>query len=214
MKRNVLYIIIASIIACFLLYVIERVLVVSYETKTLWKIIFFTAIPIIYWKFFKFPSIKTQFKKTFFLSILLSLVTFSVIWIGFLIFGSSVDFYGIREELILTESGYLLRGIYIIFGNSFLEEFFFRGFIFISLYKLGLKKLSYVYSSALFAIYHIAMIQSWFELWIIFIILAALFTVGIVFDYLCTRVSSFTGSWLVHISADLAIIIIGWIMFF
>lgn len=214
MKKSVFFIVISSIIVCFFLYFVERVLIVNYETKTICKILFFTTIPLIYWTFFKRYFLKTERKKTFFLSILLSVMTFSVIWMGYFIFHSIIDFQSIHQELRLSENSYILRGIYIIFGNSFLEEFFFRGFIFLNLMMLGLKKFGYIYSSALFAIYHIAMIQTWFSFWIIILILISLFVVGFVFNYLCSKVSSFTGSWIVHISADLAIIMIGWVMFF
>lgn len=214
MHKKVVVLLLSSIFACFFLYFVERILVVSYEVKTLCKILLFTIIPFFYWMYFKKSSSSLEKKKTFVLSIALSIATFSIIIISYLLFKTLVDFNSIKSELSLDESEFLYRGIYIIFGNSFLEELFFRGYIFLNLYRLGLKKTSYVFSAVLFAIYHIAIFQSWFSLPIMLLVLFSLFTVGLIFNYLCTRVSSFIGSWMVHASADLAIILIGWYTFY
>ena len=214
MHKKIYFILLAAIFACFLLYFIERILLVNYETKTISKILLFTLIPILYWKFFSRSSIQFEKKKTFLLSIVLSVVTFSVIWIGYLLFEPLVDFDSIKAELGLTQTEFLLRGIYITLGNSFLEEFFFRGFIFFNMYELGLKKFAFLFSSVLFAVYHIAIFQSWFPLPIMLLVIFSLFVVGLVFNYLCMRVASFKGSWMVHASADLAIILIGWTVFY
>lgn len=215
MQKKVFVIVFTSILSCFFLYFVERILLVNYETKTISKVLLFTLIPILYWKFYRNFSIKkTEKKKNFLLSILLSITTFSVIWIGYILFGKLVNFYSIKAELGLSANEFLLRGIYIILGNSFLEEFFFRGFIFLNLYQQGLKKFAYIFSSVLFAVYHIAMFQSWFPLPIMLLVLFSLFVVGVVFNYLCRRVSSFRGSWVVHASSDLAIISIGLNIFY
>jgi len=208
------FIIVASIFACIMLYIIEQILLSTYEIKTIFKIIFFTSIPLIYWKWFQ-PAKRMKEKQSGLrLSFALSTAVFSIIWLGFWLFGSFVDFSNILKELELSKNEYILRGIYIIFGNSFLEEFFFRGFIFLNLYESGYRKTAYGFSSLLFSIYHIALFQSWFSLWIMLLILLSLFAVGFVFDVLTKQAGSFKGSWMVHISADLAIILFGWVMFF
>lgn len=214
MLKKVFIIVVTSILSCLFLYFIERILLVHYETKTISKILLFSLLPLLYWKFFKRSTSKTEKKKNFLLSIIFSAATFSIIWIGYFIFQPLINFNSINDELELSQSEFLLRGIYIIVGNSFLEEFFFRGYIFLNLYELKLKKIAYIFSSILFAVYHIAMFQSWFPLPIMLLVLLSLFVIGFVFNYLCTRVSSFTGSWMVHASADLAIILIGWYTFY
>lgn len=214
MKRNLIYILITSVFACLILYYVERILLFSYEMKTLCKIILFITFPIGYLLFFKNHSQKEEKKNSLFLSIILSILTFLIIWIGYFIFHDFVNFSTISNELKLTEKEYIIRGIYIILGNSFLEEFFFRGFIFLNLQKIGFVKFAYIYSSLLFAIYHIALFQTWFPIPVMLLVLFSLFIVGFIFNKLVLRVSSFTGSWIVHMSCDLAIILIGWFALF
>ena len=214
MNKHVLFIVSTSIIACFALYLLERVILVSYEGKTIAKILLFTLLPIIYWKLFTPARSKEKKLSNLTLSVVLSIATCAVIWGAFFLLKDLVDFQDINNQLQLSKQELLLRGIYIIVGNAFLEEFFFRGFIFLNLYRVHYKKTAYIFSSGLFALYHIAIFQSWFSLPIMLLILVALFLVGFIFNYLCQRVSSFTGSWVVHASADLAIILIGFYMFF
>lgn len=214
MKNKLIFIVITSIIACFILYFVERILAVPYEVKTICKIFLFTSIPLFYIFLFKYFKSKNEKKKSLTLSVILSISTFSIIWIGYFIFHQFVIFDIIGDELKLTEKEFLIRGLYIILGNSFLEEFFFRGYIFLNLYKAGFTKFSHIFSSLTFALYHIALFQTWFPIPIMLLVLLALFVVGFVFNYLVLRVASFKGSWIVHASADLAIILIGWIVLY
>lgn len=208
-KKNLQFILITSIIACIILYIVERIIGAPYVFKTICKIVLFTSLPFIYLYVFK-PSIKVdKKKKSFTLNVILSIITFSIIWISYLLLHQFVDFNVIEDELKLTKTEFVFRGLYIIIGNSFLEEYFFRGFIFLNLFKAGFNKLSHLFSSLLFAIYHIALFQTWFPLPIMFCVLLALFIVGFVFNFLSLRVTSFKGSWIVHASSDLAIILIG-----
>lgn len=210
MKKKLIYVLFTSVVACLFLYFVERILYVSYEIKTICKIILFIAFPLGYMFLFKHQSSKMKKRKSIWLSVILSILTFTIIWIGYFSFSDFVNFSTIRDELELTEKEFIFRGIYIILGNSFLEEFFFRGFIFLNLYKAGYIKYAHVYSSLLFAVYHIALFQTWFPIPVMLLVLLSLFVVGFIFNKLVLRVASFTGSWIVHASCDLAIILIGW----
>jgi membrane protease YdiL (CAAX protease family) len=109
----------------------------------------------------------------------------------------------------ITAANFIFIAIYITLGNSLLEEFFFRGFIFLNLRQLGKEKFAYLFSALLFAIYHISIFQSWFTLPLMLLSLFGLFTIGIVFNWLNTKTNTIINSWIVHIFADLAIILIG-----
>lgn len=213
------YIIVASLAACIILYLIEQALAVNYITKTIAKLILFIAIPYIYLKFVKKSSIKDGLNlrrfeaSTFKLGFILGTVSFVVIIIAYLILREYIDFNGIVQELQskskITPSNFIVVGLYITFGNSFLEEFFFRGFIFLNLFKQGSKKFAYIYSSVLFGVYHIAIFKTWFNPLLIGLALFGLISIGIIFDWLDTKTENFMNSWLVHILGDSAIIIIG-----
>lgn len=217
------YINISSLTACVTLYFIEQVLEVNYAVKTLSKIILFVLIPYIYIKFVKKSSFVTELnlrnvnKSSFRLGLLFGLTSFLVILLGYFIFKQAIDLQSIASELQqkskITPGNFALVGLYITLGNSFLEEFFFRGFIFLNLYNMRKNRLAYVYSSLLFGLYHIAIFKTWFSIWIILLCLAGLITVGFVFNWLNTKSNSFINSWAVHILADSAIIIIGLRMF-
>ncbi|MGB7604411.1 MAG: type II CAAX endopeptidase family protein [Lutisporaceae bacterium] len=217
------YIVVFSLAAVIILYLIEQILVVDYITKTITKLILFTAIPYIYLKLMKKSSIKDclnlkRFKKsTFKLGLILGVVSFAVIIAAYFTLRGYIDFNGIVQELQtkskVTSSNFILVGLYITLGNSFLEEFFFRGFIFLNLFNQGYKKLAYIYSSVLFGMYHIAIFKTWFNPLLIGLALLGLISVGIIFDWLDTKTESFINSWLVHSLADSAIIMIGMRLF-
>lgn len=217
-KRN--FIIISSVIACMLLYFIEQVLVMSYLAKTLCKILFFTTLPYIYIrlmnKSYVSNRIKTN-KKDLYLGTGLGLFCFAVLIVAYFILKDVIDLSIIANELQtkskVNSKNFILVAFYITFINSFLEEFFFRGFIFLNLYELGFRKISYIFSSVLFALYHIGIFKNWFNPWLIILAIFGLFSVGFIFNYIDTKSKNFINSWIVHILADAAIMLIGMRMF-
>jgi len=98
---------------------------------------------------------------------------------------------------------------YIVLINAFLEELFFRGFIFINTFNLGFKRFAYMFSSVLFALYHIAMMNSWFSPGIFLLCLVGLIAAGMLFNELARRCENILGGFFVHLGANLAINLIG-----
>jgi uncharacterized protein len=216
------YIIISSLLACICLYFIEQYLGVSYVVKTLSKIIFFVIIPIIYIKIVKESNIIEELnlryldKNRFKLGFIFGISSFLIVLAAYFIFKGSIDLNGIVSDLReknITPANFILIGLYVTLGNSLLEEFFFRGFIFLNLYNMKKEKLAYLYSSMLFGLYHIGIFKAWFNIWLILLCLVGLITVGFIFNWLNTKSNNFINSWLVHIFADSAIILIGLKMF-
>jgi uncharacterized protein len=216
------YIIISSLVACICLYFIEQYLGVSYVVKTLSKIIFFVIIPIIYIKIVKKSNIMEELnlryldKNRFKLGFIFGISSFLIVLAAYFIFKGAIDLNGIVSDLReknITPANFILTGLYVTLGNSLLEEFFFRGFIFLNLYNMKKEKLAYLYSSMLFGLYHIGIFKAWFNIWLILLCLVGLITVGFIFNWLNTKSNNFINSWLVHIFADSAIILIGLKMF-
>ena len=211
------YIIPASLFSCILLYFIEQVLGVNYAVKTISKIMLFTAIPYLY--FIKKSSLKKliNYKKIdshhLKMGLLFGIASFFIVLTAYYLTRNAINLQSIADELQsksgITPANFILVGLYITFGNSFLEEFFFRGFIFLNLYESGYKKVAYIYSSLLFAVYHIAIFKTWFNIWLTGLALIGLIAVGFIFDWLDTKSGNFINSWLVHILADTAVILIG-----
>ncbi|MFA5523122.1 MAG: type II CAAX endopeptidase family protein [Tissierellales bacterium] len=214
------YIVISSIIACILLYLIDQVFVLTYLVKTLSKIILFIALPYIYILFINKRSIRKKIKfnkKDLYIGTGLGIGCFIILMAAYIILKDIIDLNTIANELQtkskVSPSNFIFVAFYISFVNSFLEEFFFRGFIFLNLFELGYIKLAYVFSSFLFAIYHISVFKNWFNPWLIGLSIFGLVSVGFIFNYIDTKSKNFINSWIVHILADAAIMLIGMRMF-
>lgn len=219
-NKNRKFIIISSIIACIMLYFIEQVLVMSYLVKTLSKIILFISIPYFYAYFINKMPISKRIntnKKELYIGAILGFLCFLIIIIAYFVLKDAIDLNAIANELQtkskVNPNNFIFVALYITFINSFLEEFFFRGFVFLNLFEMGYKKLAYIFSSALFALYHIGIFKNWFNPWLIALAIFGLVSVGFIFNYIDTKSKSFINSWIVHILADAAIMLIGMRMF-
>jgi uncharacterized protein len=116
----------------------------------------------------------------------------------------------ITQRLGISATTYIFVGLYVTFGNSFLEEYFFRGFIFFNLPK----RLGYIYSPLLFAAYHIPMIALWFSPLIMGLCFLGLWIIGLIFHKVNERSQAIWASWMIHICADIMIILIGLTLFY
>jgi uncharacterized protein len=222
-KEEKIFIIFASLIACSILYIVEQGIGVNYTVKTAVKVLMFIGIPLINIKLIKkqrfidalnLNSIRIRQFKT---GIGAGVLFFFIVLIAYLITGSFIDLDNIalelQEKLKVTPMNFLFIGVYITIGNSFLEEFFFRGYIFLNLYNNGARKLAHFYSSLLFGVYHIAIFKTWFTLPITLLALLGLVIVSFLFNWMNTKSQNFINSWIAHALADAAIILIGLRMF-
>lgn len=223
MKKTRTYIIISSLMICFVLYYIEQILQVDYITKTFIKVVLFTTVPLFYIKICKKTTFKKAFRydtlerKDFKIGFILGIMSFLVIIITYFILKDRIDFQEILQDLesrSINATNFIWVALYITLGNSFLEEFFFRGFVFLNLYETKCKSTAYIYSSLLFALYHIAIFKSWFNMWLIALALVGLITIGFIFNFIDTKSKNFINSWIVHILADIGIVLIGVKLFY
>ena len=117
------------------------------------------------------------------------------------------------NRMMLSNRGMILAGVYTTFVNSFIEEYFFREFIFRSLLKQGWHKPAYIISAAAFAVYHISIFQAWFGIGLMILMLSGLFAGGLILASFVKKTESILSSWIIHVSVDLAIIIFGlWVL--
>jgi membrane protease YdiL (CAAX protease family) len=119
----------------------------------------------------------------------------------------------LTENIGVTGKNFLFVSLYISFVNSLLEEFFFRGFAFLTLQRSVGKKFAYVFSAASFALYHIAMMIGWFSIGLFLLVMAGLFIGGLLLNYLNAKSQTVYPSWLVHMFANFAINTIGFLLF-
>ncbi len=135
---------------------------------------------------------------------------------GYLLLSPWLDLSAIPANLAakegITAKTFPLAALYITFCNSLLEEFFFRAFAFLTLYRAGYTKLAYGFSALAFALYHVSITSSWGSPVLILLMVAGLTAAGLLFDWL-DREGSLLPSWLVHMGANLGTNGVGMILF-
>lgn len=218
-KIHIIHIGLMAIISCSTLFIIEQILDVNYFIKTGSKAIFFLLIPILYIRCILKITVRQSFNiervgwRSLRLGVLLGGLAFTIILIAYWLLEGFLDtdaiLYDIQVRSGITPEIFIFIGLYITFGNSLMEEFYFRGFLFLNLYKSGSKLFAHVFSSLLFALYHTAIFATWFNVWLMLLALIGLFIAGILLNWLNTYSQNFLNSWIFHILADIAIILIG-----
>jgi len=213
-KRNLL--ILSVLLSSIVMSGIDGIIKPNYLLKSLIKLFLFLVLPIF---LIKKDQIIKLFKPTkgILSAFGIGLLVYGVVIGGYFILNNQIDFSAITENLTkdtgVTPKNFVFVSIYISFINSLLEEFFFRGFAFIVLSKLTSIKFSYIFSSIMFAVYHLGMTIGWFNIWLWILAIFGLFLGGCVFNFLDKKNESILPSWIVHIFANFAINTVGFVMF-
>jgi uncharacterized protein len=96
--------------------------------------------------------------------------------------------------------------IYLPIVNALAEELFFRYYIFLGLWELGMTRTAMWFSAALFALYHLSIIQTWFSWPLIAAMLAGLLAAGLFLNRIARRDQHIFGVWLIHGLVNILII--------
>lgn len=219
-KRTAYSVIIIVIISCIIMAYVDAVILPPYFLKSLLKIITFLALPFLLCGFDKSLSFKSVFKldkKSLRLSLILGALVYVIILGAYLTIGKLFDFSNVTNALNanigVNKGNFLYVALYISFINSLLEEFFFRGFAFLNLKRVFSKRFAYIFSSITFALYHVAMMVSWFDPLLFILLIGSLFCAGLIFDFLNDKYENIYCSWLVHMCANFAINTVGFMLF-
>lgn len=222
MKKKKLYIILSVAVLSVLMNLVDGVLTPPYAVKSALKLLLFASVPIIC--YLTDPEEKrilkkmlTPDKKGLVLSIPLGAGCIAVILGAFFLLRGTVDFSGITKSLTgdsgITAENFVFVALYISFINSFLEEFFFRGFAFITLKKHASKKTAYLVSAFFFAFYHVGMTFTWLPFPVFVAELFGLMVGGFIFNRLCETSETVYPSYIVHMCCNFGINLIGFILF-
>lgn len=217
-KLNILFVL--TIIALAFMYYVEAFWQPGFLLKSISKLTSFGLAIAVYYQLtreefalFGFSQIN---KKSLKYILTLAVAVFLLTLLGYALIKNLIDLDNIKDNLLrkekITKETFPYVALYISFVNSFLEELFFRGFLFGNMKSLGKRKLGYLISPLLFALYHIAIIDSWFSTPVFILMTVGLFGVGVFFNYLYEKANSFIGPWIVHILANFAINTVGFIM--
>jgi len=222
MNKKSLYITGSVVVFSIIVCLIDAVIMPSYFVKIPIKIVFFLALPMSFFlvnkdAFVEFKSLFTFKKAGIIMAILLGIGVFIVILGGYFLTRNIIDFSNVTSNLTegmgITADNFIYVASYISICNSFLEEFFFRGYAFITLKNYTTRKIAYMFSSSIFAIYHVGMLVGMFSFGPLLLLLTGLIIGGCIFNYLNELNGNIYPSWFVHMFANFAINTIGFILF-
>ena len=207
MKNKGILIISSALLACAAMAYIESYLRPVYFIKSILKLsIFMLSIVICGMK----PSdiFGKSEKRPLYASLILGFLTITAVWGGFALLERYIDFSGIVPSLMtkegITAATFPIAALYIIFVNSLLEELLFRGLAYIELKKHIIEWVAATFSSLLFALYHIGIMENWVSLPLTALSVLSLFCAGWLFCLL-DRKGSLIPSQLLHMSANIAL---------
>jgi membrane protease YdiL (CAAX protease family) len=144
------------------------------------------------------------------------LLSVVIISIAYYFLRESIDWQAIRTSANargVNETTFLLAFAYIMFGNSLVEEYFFRGVIFRNALWIS-QIFAYLLSACMFSLYHITIFGTWFSGFILWLALFGLFIGGLFFAWLYKKTGGIWWAWIFHIFADLTILVIGYVEIF
>ena len=191
----------------------------GYAVKSAAKLVLFGLLPLRYAKRAGIPlngllKMENQGLRQI---LLLAAAIFTLILGGYFVLRNWADFSGITASLTanagVSREVFPIVAVYIPLVNALLEEFFFRGFAFLTLRQLFPEKFVYLFSAAVFALYHVSILQGWFSPALYALAMAGLTVGGLLFNWLDSRSGSLLPSYFVHMSANLAINTVGLILF-
>ena len=218
-KRSIAMILAVTVFCCLVMALVDGVLHPGYVLKSAIKASLFLLLPLILsitHQDVLYLSLLRPKKKGMLAAILLGIGIYAVILGGYFLLSPYFDFSKIAGALTenagVTKENFLYISLYISFANSFLEEFFFRGFVFTNLKQLSGRKLAYLFSAAAFSLYHVAMMIGWFSPLLFLLVMAGLVAGGMIFNYLNEKLDTIYCSWLTHMFANFAINTIGFLL--
>lgn len=214
-KYSIIFI---TVLCCIIMAVVETVIEPPYIVKSAAKVIVFSLLPLISMKLLNIKVFDGSFalnKKNVMKLLLLGSLIYILIIAAYFITRNFFDYSALVDSLSADQkvdsSSFIWVALYISFCNSFLEEFLFRFVSFIKLSEYISKKFAYVFSSVLFAVYHIAMIGPSFPLPLLMLALFGLAVGGFIFDLVDGKSKNIYNSWIIHMFADFAIMTIWYV---
>ena len=206
--------------ACGCMAAVDAVIQPGYVIKSLIKMSAFLLLPLAYSLYDRHFSLKEMLKPRkngLLIAVGVGLAVYVVVVGAYLIFRNFFDFSSMTNSITsstgVNRENFLFVAIYISFANSFLEEFFFRGFAFLHLKQAINKKWAYIISAGTFALYHIAMMIGWFNGAVVVLCMIGLFVGGLIFNRFAEWQGNIYLSWLIHMFANFATNTIGFIEF-
>lgn len=210
----------AVAVGCVVMTLVDGVVQPGYIAKSLVKLALFIGLPLLCARrcgTFTLRGLFRTDRRGVLTALALGAAVYAVVLAAYFALRGVFDFSALTTELTaqtgVTRGNFLFVALYISFANSLLEEFFFRGFAFLTLRRFASRRFAYVFSAFAFAAYHLAMMQGWFSVWVTLLALLGLTAGGVIFDRVDEPDGSILRSWLVHMCANFATNTVGFILF-
>lgn len=205
------------LLICIIMYGVDVYLNLGYFRRSIIKVSLFILVPFSYSAFnpgFSLFSVlkKGREDKSLLKSLILGILVYIFLIALYVIIKGFIE-SALKANMNVDKTNFVLVALYISFINSFLEEFFFRGFGSLKLRDQNGKLFAYMTSSAFFALYHLSMVKGWTSPLIVLLGIIGLFLSGIFFNLINERNQNLYNSYMVHMFANFAINTIGFQMF-
>lgn len=217
--RSKTSILLVTVLCCLIMTYVDGVLRPGYAVKSAIKLSVFMLIPLAASRMnpeIRYLEFLQPKKKGLVPAIALGIGIYGIILAAYFIVRPFYDFSTIADSLTanagVTKDNFLYVSLYISFVNSFLEEFFFRGFVFTNLKEQAGRKLAYGFSAGAFGLYHVAMMSGWFSPVLFLLVMAGLVIGGMIFNWLNEKLDTIYCSWLTHMFANFAINTVGFLL--
>lgn len=208
------------LLCCAAMALVDAVLRPPYAVKAAIKAALFLLCPLLYARLDPAWDWRGLFRRrgrSLQTALLLGAGVFAVILGTYALLRTVFDFTPITgllgDTVGVTGKNFLWVALYISLVNSLLEEFFFRGFAFLNLRRLGGRGFAYGFSALAFSLYHTAMMLGWFSLPIFLLAMTGLTVGGLIFNWLNEKNGNIYVSWMVHMCANFAINGVGMLLF-
>src|SRR3989344_4703019 len=206
-----------------IIILIQQLSKINYIISSIYKIVF--LVPLFYRIFIykrslkesikeglNFDKFKTNLKNNLLVILVLGLVFFGT----FFLLKSQLDFSRIAEQLgekvAVNAQNIVFIGLYVIFINSFLEEYFWGGFMYKELRKVSTRLSASVLTGIGFALHHLMIIYSFLEWYFVGIMFLGLVGFGMFMNHTLEKKELFS-CWFIHAAMDVIMISIGLIIF-
>jgi len=219
-KKKCTILMTSVVAACVCMGVVDAVIQPGYAMKSVIKALLFLCLPALYSVWSRDGSFRESLvpgKKGLLVAAAAGMAVYAVVMSAYFAFRNVFDFSALTSSLTSTtgvnRENFIWVALYISFVNSLLEEYFFRGYAFLTLKKNVWRKTAYCFSAAMFALYHIAMMIGWFDWTVIVLALIGLFVGGLIFNWFDEKFGNIYTSWLVHMFANFATNTVGFLLF-
>lgn len=207
-----------AVASCIVMAMVETIIEPPYLVKSVIKAITFLFLPTAILKSLQIYPTAASFslrKKNAVALLFLGVIIYLLIMGAYALTRNVFDYpsvvMSLSEDQQVDSQSFVWVALYISCCNSFLEEFMFRFILFMHLSAYASRRTAYLFSSIMFALYHVAMIGPSFPVQLLVLALFGLAAGGLIFDFIDEKTSAIYPSWIVHMFADFALMTIWYI---